>query len=299
MRRTNGSVMSGRMKWLCSVSGLAMLFAIQTQAVADIEIKPPGSSTVSISHPCILGLDEQCSTTLKDLAHIPCPVDSESFATAIKPFETAGWNVTYGCNLSGKIIVTMYDAHLCDPYSGTYVKQPDGSYTLNRTTQHCAHGAELQMSYEPNPDDMFQPGSGERFWWVQQVTYGGTGCLPRNPAAPANFIDPPNQTLRFYSWPITDFKDAPYSGCCTKEGWMGDCFISQDCLLPCSWSETFNTYVGIGTLQDAADRRIKIFDGVSWGFTAECKIVPAPPAVVLCSIGLALAGWLQRRRSPG
>ena len=272
--------------------------ALQLSAPAG-SIDTPTVMLTSIGHKC--GSTCWCSTALSGLKHADAPTSTSTFATLLKG-SYADWTVSYGGSLPGTFHVTTYDAHLCDPYTLPATWAWGDPIPPRMSGVHCAHGAELEMWFEPDlTDPVFDFGDPKLdLHWIQRFEDWGGYCgyttAPHDVidcTAGPYYFDPAEETS--ISGKRTEtywYLDAPQAGC-----WFhGHSCPGAHCPGNCKWGANVWTYLAIGTAGATGTGTMTVYDGVSWGFTAECKYIPAPGAVLLCGIGIAVVGCLRRRR---
>ena len=246
----------------------------------------------------------ECTTFMWTLSHTDAPTLGSDFDNLLKG-SFSGWDISYGGSLSGTIHITTYDPHICDPYLRS---QPAGwkwGDPLSRESdQHCSHGVELRMWFEPDYRDPIFDFADPAYdvHWIQRFEDDGQYCGYTD--APRDRID--HRGSGPYYWTPTDessisstlsqsywFLDPPESGCY----FHGDSCPGPFCPgLGHSWSAKVWTYLAIGTPGGQGTGTMTIYDGVEWGFSASCQPIPAPGALLLGSIGVGVVTWLRKHR---
>lgn len=281
----------------CVTSVAAMQCAT---AWADINIKPPpgGWVTSPVEHVC--GASDTCRTKLLEFKRTGIPNSDQPIWSVFRGEYGAGgtrgwnWTISEGFSLSGELAAQIYAPHVCDP-----VTNNDPPYL--RGHADCAHGAELEMAFEPLEADLEKLGENEDFYWLQIYSHGNRYCGFSLQQFPLDGIDVATGEFGnrpYYNLSVSHFIDAPQAGCLTH----GDHCPGAQCPGPCAWGVSFSTYIVAGTLtQDdngnvLTSGSIRICDGVSWGFSAECIPVPEPSALALAGLGLVSSLIFLRRK---
>ena len=284
------------------LAAFSAAFALQGPCWARMGIReaPGGDYETYLGHTCPPG--DWCETSRKDMQSIASPtVNDIPFKHAFQWYVDQGWQINYGGDLSNnyKLTINEYSVHLCDPHNGSWTRLPDGHYEMNRERGHCKHGVQLEMSFAPDPNGSVKPGAGQDWYWIQRFTYGGWGCTP---TGDWNTIDSSSSTSPYYGgshpWSIGSFLDAPQAGCALYDvetkTWDNYC-RSDSCVNPdpCKWWVQVYTYVAIGSTPASGNKELTIYDGVSWGFNAQCTPEPASIVALVCGL-VALAAHRRR-----
>lgn len=259
---------------------------------AGITISPPYASG-PISHHCPVpaGQYDLCTTTLTPPSRA---TQDPTFPTRLAQ---TGWTFTNAPQAdfpNVTINIRMYHPHLCNPIDEPVTIVP-GNVNLTRLPgSHCSHGAEPEMALLLAPD----PGHSESWRWLQIGHDYGTFCL--DPAGGQWYLDNAGDdpSMPFYGsqasihtftsapWnrPATWFFDTPEDGC-----WFNSLGRGSDCPRPDHWSVQSDTYL---TKFNSATQTVTIYEGIHWGFQADC--VPEPGTVALMFAGLGLLTWRIR-----
>ncbi len=259
-------------------------------------IDPPDLSRVYTGHLCGPGC--WCSTRLDDYDVAAAPTDDDAFDQLMESLYP-GWTVNYGGTLSGIVHIETYDAHVCDHY----VLPSDwewGNPIPERLSGHCSHGAELMMWYEEGPDDPDIPDD-QSFHWIQRFFDWGGYCgyteAPHDVIDCTQgpyYLDPAEEASAVTNGhPYSYYLDAPQAGCI----FHGDSCPGDHCPGPCNWGADVWTYIAFGTIGASGTGTMTVYEGISWGFTANCVPVPEPSALLICGMG-AWAVFLRRAVKP-
>ncbi len=254
----------------------------------DWVLNPP------LSHPCPVPADQYdlCTTSLMPFARVT--VSDSTLASLGRSFK-GRYSFVHGDPSSLGIVsvhIEKYLPTLCSPIDQDVQVAPGDAEPPRLKGQHCTHGAELLL-WLTNPPELEQS---ESWMWLQIAQDRGTFCLrPRNDGRA--YLDSDNGTPFYYSdeeiraftspaWnrPQTWFFDAAEDGCFFRELVCGGA-----CPAPDHWSIGFSLVL---TKFNSATSTVTVFDGIHWGFQADC--VPEPGTVALMFAGLGLLTWRIR-----
>ncbi|MCC6675943.1 MAG: hypothetical protein IT436_02250 [Phycisphaerales bacterium] len=284
------------------LTAVGVLAATAGLARATIYIRPPETSVADLRHQCPGEPPEAyCRTWIPTLEKLAGPHAGSPVAVALSD-AYPGWTPHFigGESLTGRVLVTTYDAHLCDPY----ILPPDwrsGDPLPQRFSSHCMHGAQLEMTFEPTPRDyeirdLLLPGGD--FYWLQFYVSQGGYCISEQSAGINSTVGPyyydPEELehISDVGHPEYWLFDAPQDGCRAH----GDrCGGRCPEAMGEHWQYDFYTYLALGTPGGVPTGEIWLFEGVHWGYRAECIPGPGTFATVLIAAAVvALPRWRVR-----
>jgi hypothetical protein len=196
-------------------------------------------------------------------------------ASQATPF-AGNWSFQLNAGLSGTLQVSTYKAH-DDPGA-------------------CDHGAQLVMDLV-NPSGM---ASGQVFQWLQVFSETGdsgsrSGVVDPPSGQQIPILDPAGNIVGYRS-----ADDLPFYGNATSASSLHFFDWPSDPLPDTSshgGGVSFITYLTSwdGAL-DSPTEIVNVYGALEWGYTYQC---PEPSTLSLAAVaGLALAGYLKRRRHP-
>ena len=232
--------------------------------------------------------------------HADCPHILHGYTD----LDTLVWNSAEKLAISN--YDNMLDAQLNDQFPGSWDYKLNydltGTLTINKYIAFdgpaaCEHGAEIDASLT----NLANLPAGEQFVWLQVFHERGDSGSRRWTADPPSSQLVPVQgggfvladTLPFYHNMDWDYYD---------EGAKAWTFWDQpsDTLpenIPHSGGVSFMTMLSSwdNSFDSTGTNTVTVYGGFEWGYDYAC--VPAPGAILLGGIGVALVGWLRRRRT--